>query len=60
MVGMLHGPCHPHSHPRAIIGGTGVFTGVTGYLTRGGMPATPTPGPFEFVITNWNGYGYGY
>lgn len=46
---------------RAITGGTGIFTGVAGYLTRGGNPATTTPGPYTFVLTQWNkDYDYGY
>lgn len=39
---------------RAIIGGTGVFTGVAGYVTRGGNPATTNPGPYTFVLTKWS------
>jgi len=45
---------------RAITGGTGVFTGVKGWLTRGGNPATTNVGPYTFVFTNWDkdgGYG---
>lgn len=39
---------------RAITGGTGVFTGVLGYVTRGGNPATTNPGPYTFVLTRWS------
>jgi hypothetical protein len=40
---------------RAIIGGTGVFTGVSGYLTRGGNPTAATPTfAYTFVLTTVN------
>lgn len=51
---------------RAITGGTGRYTGVSGYVTRTDSDLvadyTPDTNPpfYKFVITNWNGNGYGY
>jgi hypothetical protein len=51
------GPADATYTNRAIIGGTGKFNGASGYLTRGGDPATTTPSAkWTFVFTTSRDY----